>query len=257
MPYKLRRLIAAFLAGAAAASTPLLLLCGSIMFSYQRFSLTVNDRWAPLDPRAYVTPGDLQVQATVRVVTYGNIDPADERDFKLYLRMLFDWVSVNIKPRGDSLYPQLPSSVFSSLSFIDEVWQYPNETLELRCGDCEDSALLLLSMVRFYSPRLRAACIVAAGNRSGHMAVIAADRHGKAAILDPALYYCTRDEAGMLAFKPLAEEIPKWLSLVEGKVGSGAKVIRLFNDEIQAEFKSTNEFITYFKLCFSTESAAP
>ncbi|MEM3467070.1 MAG: hypothetical protein QW566_11420, partial [Candidatus Jordarchaeales archaeon] len=167
----------------------------------------------------------------------------------LYLRMLFDWVSANVKPSRDPPYPVLPGNPSSGASFISEVWQYPNETLSLRSGDCEDAATLLLSMIRFYSPRLKAACLVVEGAKGGHVAVLVS-KGGCVAILDPGLYYCTKDEAGFLTFRSLIEELDKWLPMVEEKVGADAQVKALFSDAELAHFRSTNEFIAYFNLNF-------
>jgi len=234
-----------------------LILAQSLFLVYSTFQLNaywrlageVNKRWNVQDPRVFVTPCDPAVQATVNAVTYGRVDPVKDEDLRLYLRMLFDWVSVNVKPSRDPPYPVLPGNPSSGASFIDEVWQYPNETLSLRNGDCEDAATLLLSMVRFYSPRLRAACLIVEGVKGGHAAVLVS-KDGNVAILDPGLYYCTRDEAGLLAFRSLVEELDRWLPMVEERVGANAQVTALFSDAELARFRSTNEFIAYFNLNF-------
>ena len=209
----------------------------------------VNARWNVPDPRVFITPIDPAVRATVVAVTYGRLDPVKEEDLRLCLRMLFDWVSVNIRPSRDSPYPVLPGNPFGKASFINEVWQYPNETLALGSGDCEDAATLLLSMVKFYSPRLKAACVLVEGARGGHVAVLIS-KNGEAAIMDPGLYYCTKDKTGFLAFTSLVAELDKWLTMVEEKVGADAHVTMLFSDTELARFKSTNEFIAYFNLNF-------
>ncbi|MEM0235630.1 hypothetical protein [Thermofilum sp.] len=221
--------------------------CIMLVNSWGRVASQVNLRWSPSDPRIFVTPGDASVQATVRSAVYGNVNPARDEELRLYLRLLYDWVSTNIRVRSDSLYPVLPSLPNGQVSFISEVWQFPNETLTLRSGDCEDSATLLLSMIRFYAPRLKAFCIVVEGGRGGHMAVIVSNGSG-VAILDPGLYYCTSDEVGRVKFKPLMYELEKWLALVKQRFGSEARVTMLFNEETYASFRSTSEFIAFFLL---------
>lgn len=244
------RLKLTYLLGVLAAVQLALLAFFAAQFAaYQGLASEVNTRWSVPDPRIFVTSNDPAVQSTVRTVTYGNIDPAKDEDLRLYLRMLFDWVSANIRPRSDSPYPMLPASPSGGVSFTDEVWQYPNETLALRSGDCEDAATLLLSMVRFYAPRLKAACIVAEGEKGGHAAVIVANG-SDVAVLDPGLYYCTKDEVGFLAFRPLLAELSSWLPKVEQKIGAGARVTTLFNESECVRFRSTNEFIAYFYLHF-------
>lgn len=234
-----------------------MVLAQSIFLVYSTFQLNaywrlvgeVNERWDVPDPRVFVTPCDPAVQATVNAVTYGRVDPVKNEDLRLYLRMLFDWVSVNVKPSRDPPYPILSGNPSRGVSFINEVWQYPNETLVLHSGDCEDAATLLLSMVRFYSPELKAACLVVEGVKGGHVAVLVS-KDGNVAILDPGLYYCTKDEAGFLTFRSLVEELERWLPHVEEKVGVNAQVKALFSDAELARFRSTNEFVAYFNLNF-------
>ena len=79
-------------------------------------------------------------------------------------------------------------------------------------------------MIRFYAPRLRAACIVAEGEKGGHVAVLASNG-SDVAILAPGLYYCTKSEVGFFAFKSLLAELPKWLSLVEQRTGTNTRVL--------------------------------
>jgi hypothetical protein len=50
---------------------------------------------------------------------------------------LRDWVGNNIQYRSDS-----------EIHGESEFWQFPNETIQLRTGDCEDFSLLLCSLLR-------------------------------------------------------------------------------------------------------------
>jgi len=240
---------------AAMLALTVLLAFFAVQFAlYQRLAGEVNARWSVPDPRVYVTPSDPAVIATVNAVTYGKTDPLRDEDLRLYLRMLYDWVSVNVKPSPDPLYPMLPVAPSGQVSFINEVWQYPNETLRLRSGDCEDAATLLLSMVRVYAPRLKAACILVEGSKGGHVAVLVV-KDGKVAILDPGLYYCTIDRLGYITFRSLVEELDGWLPRVMEKVGADAKVTALFNEGELARFRSTNEFVAYFNLHFKLQGS--
>ena len=217
--------------------------------AYHRLSGDVNVRWSRANVEAFVTPEDQAVKATVMAVTCGRVDPPSEDELLTGLGMLCAWVSSNIRPAQDDLYPMLPGNPSGSLAFINENWQFPNETLALRCGDCEDAALLLLSMIRFYSPRVQACGILVDGSKGAHMAVLIS-KGGKVAILDPGLYYMSKDELGRLALRDLAAELSKWLPQVEGSVGSGAKVTLLFTESQTVHFRSTNEFAAYFHLSF-------
>jgi hypothetical protein len=50
---------------------------------------------------------------------------------------LRDWVGNNIQYRSDS-----------EIHGERDYWQFPNETMQLRTGDCEDFSLLLCSLLR-------------------------------------------------------------------------------------------------------------
>lgn len=232
----------AALASAAAAAW---ILYSLWICAYNGLAASVNMRWDRSNPRAFVTPNDPAVQATASAAAYGNVNPVGEEELEMCIMMLYSWVSVNVRVRADSPYPMLPRQP-GPPSFTSEVWQFPNETISLRAGDCEDAAVLLLSMVRFCAPRLYAACIVAEGSKSGHMAVLVADRSGRAAILDPALYYYSRDAAGRLKLKDFVGEVLKWLELVKPRVGEGARITLIFNERDLAAFKSTEQFVGYF-----------
>ena len=213
--------------------------------AYSRLSADVNMRWDRATVEAFVTPEDPAVEATVRAVTYGKVDPPSMDELLTGVGMLCMWVSSSIRPAQDGLYPALPRSPIGNLTFINENWQFPNETLALRSGDCEDAALLLLSMIRFYSPKLQACGILVEGSKGAHMAVLIS-KGGKVAILDPGLYYMSRDELGRLALGDLAAELSIWLPQVEVSVGSDANVTMLFTESQTVHFKSTNEFAAYF-----------
>lgn len=217
--------------------------------AYWRLSGEVNARWSMVNVEAFVTPEDPAVQATVRAVTYGRVDPSSDEELLTGVGALFMWVSSNVRPAQDGLYPMLPANPLGNLSFINDNWQFPNETLALRSGDCEDAALLLLSMIRFYSPRLQACGVLVEGSMGAHMAVLIA-RGGKVAILDPGLYYMSKDKLGRLALGDLAAELANWLPKVESSVGSDARVTFIFNESEAVSFKSTNEFAAYFHLTF-------
>jgi len=213
--------------------------------AYNGLTASVNVRWDRSNLRAFVTPSDPAVQATASAAAYGNVNPVGEENLEMCIMMLYNWVSVNVRVRPDSPYPMLPRQP-GPPSFISDVWQFPNETISLRAGGCEDVAVLLPSMVRFCAPRLYAACIVAEVSKSGHMAVLVADGGGRAAILDPALYYYSRGAVGRFKLKDFVGEVLKWLELVKPRVGEGARITLIFNERDLAAFKSTEQFVGYF-----------
>lgn len=79
--------------------------------------------------RLYVTPDDPLVLATLANITSSDLVP-DWMEIR-------DWVSKNVDYAFDS-------DVHGAV----EYWQFPNETLALGTGDCEDFSILLCSLLR-------------------------------------------------------------------------------------------------------------
>jgi len=79
--------------------------------------------------------------------------PFDPRPDWMILR---DWVGNSITYKYDS-----------DVHGVEDYWQLPKETLQLRTGDCEDSAILLCSLLR------------AAGYSSNDVYVVVGESDGK------------------------------------------------------------------------------
>jgi hypothetical protein len=211
--------------------------------SYRELADAVNQRWDPRDVESFVTPEDPAVRATVLAVTYGRTNPTRQDELLTGVKMLYDWVSSNIRVRADGLYPVLPPDPSGKLSFTDDCWQFPNETLMLRRGDCEDVAVLLTSMIKYYAPALQVECVAVKAERGGHMAVqIKASDHTMA-ILDPGIYYCTHDDVGNVAFKEIYSEVHGWLDLLKLSLGEDVQVFLVFSDNMHIEFNSTKQYV--------------
>jgi hypothetical protein len=99
----------------------------------------------------FVTPDDPAVMDTVLSVTRGWSAPSDWAEYWGDVKAMYDWVVANVEYRSDGLYPVLPSAPAGSLEYTMEMWQFPNETLDLKKGDCEDMAVLLASMILSYN----------------------------------------------------------------------------------------------------------
>jgi hypothetical protein len=65
----------------------------------------------------------------------------------------------------------LPSVMSGDVEYTTEMWQFPNETLSVGRGDCEDMAILLCSLVRGYSQDYWAECVLILSSSAGHAAV--------------------------------------------------------------------------------------
>jgi len=211
--------------------------------AYHKLTEEVNQRWNLHDVESFITPNDPAVAATVLAVTYGKTNPTKQEDLWTGVKMLYDWVSVNIKCRSDGLYPVLPPDPSGELSYIDEVWQFPNETLTLRRGDCEDVAVLLCSMIKYYAPNLQVECVGVKGLRGGHMAVQIKVSDHEVVILDPGIYYCSHDEVGNIAFNEIYEEVHGWLDLLKPGLGEDIQVYLVFSDNMCMKFDSTKQYI--------------
>ncbi len=79
--------------------------------------------------KLYITPNDPLVLETLAKITTNSLIP-DWIEIR-------DWVAKNIEYTSDS-----------EVHGVKEYWQFPNETLTLRTGDCEDFSILLCSLLR-------------------------------------------------------------------------------------------------------------
>jgi len=81
--------------------------------------------------RSFITPDDQDV------VELKNKILKDKPVLTVNWMALRDWVGNNIQYRSDS-----------EIHGERDYWQFPNETIQLRTGDCEDFSLLLCSLLR-------------------------------------------------------------------------------------------------------------
>ena len=119
--------------------------------AYKSLRDRVNMRWDQSNVTAFITPSDPLVSSTVYSITGWWSNTSDWREYWRNVKALYDWVVENMEYRYDGLYPMLPDIPFGSLEFWNDMWQFPNETLKLGRGDCEDMAILLASMIRNYN----------------------------------------------------------------------------------------------------------
>ncbi|MBS7634104.1 hypothetical protein KEJ34_01185 [Candidatus Bathyarchaeota archaeon] len=213
--------------------------------AYQSLREKVNHRWNQISVEPFITPRDQAVIEIVYSITGGWSNPSDFDECWKDIKTMYNWVVNNIEYRYDGLYPILPYEPSGDLSFWDEMWQFPNETLNLKKGDCEDMAILLCSMIRCYEEQCSAEVITIRSSLSGHSAVQILVKDYKLIILDPVGKYYSCDYWGNIVFNDITAEINNWLNYWKPAMGSDVYVWRIFSDHIDKKFISTREYIAW------------
>jgi len=194
------------------------------------------------DRKLFVTPDDAAVGARVQAITDGFSEDTTEQweDYEA----MYDWVVVNIKYNSDSRLPYLPLAN-GSVSWQQEYWRMPSETLGDKKGDCEDMATLLASMILNYtsSAGYPCWCITWVSNDSAHAAVAFPVQEGKLTILDPAGKYYTTDTFGSLVSKDVSTAVADWLAHCQPE--PGIRVSGVFSDTVYETFATTAEFVQW------------
>lgn len=216
----------------------------SVASDYYEIRDQLNHRSQHYDVELFITPNDTSVQQTIDQVTGGWSDPSDWNEYWTDLKALYDWVVSNIPYNYDGLFPVLPSIMSDDVNYTTEMWQFPNETLSLGRGDCEDLAILLCSLVRGYSQDYWIECILITSSSAGHAAVQIPVSEDKLAILDPAGQYYT-SLLGDLVSKDISTEINSWLNYWKPKMGNDVRVYRVFSDYMDQTFSSTSDYTSW------------
>jgi FtsZ-binding cell division protein ZapB len=218
----------------------------TFILNYDHLRYVVNQRCLHLDISKFITPDDSSVEQIVTQVTGGWSDPSDLDEFWSDVKAMYDWVANNIEYRYDGLYPVIPIDSSFGVYYTTEMWQFSNETLDERKGDCEDMAILLTSMILNYDAgEYWTECIWITGALSAHVAVQIPVSGNKITILDPAGNYYTSDAWGNLDQKDLSTEINDWLNYWKPDIGSDVCVERVFSNDLDKSFSSTNEYISW------------
>ena len=216
----------------------------TVASDYFEIRYQLNQRSQHYDLERFITPNDASVQQTIAEVTGGWSNTSDWDEYWTDIEALYDWVVNNIPYNYDGLFPVLPSIMSDDVEYITEMWQFPNETLSVKRGDCEDMAILLCSLVRGYSQEHWAECILIVSSSSGHAAVQIPVSEDKLAILDPAGHYHT-SSMGVLVSKDISTEITNWLNYWKPQMGTDLRVYRVFSDYMDQTFSSTAAYISW------------
>ena len=200
------------------------------------------------DMQSFITPDNSAVSAQVREITGGYSENVNER-WRDYER-LYRWVVNNIYYSYDSYMPVLPGTLSGELTWREDYWRMPEETLGDKTGDCEDMALLLASMLRSYNePNYRVWVLIihsSVPEVKGHAAVAFPVAGGNLAILDPAGNYYTGYPYGSLQSKSASVAVSNWLSYWEKEM-PGAEIVEAFSENSHNQFSGTDEFLTWLK----------
>lgn len=214
--------------------------------AYQRLRDKINQRWDLQNVEPFVTSTGQAVNAEVLSITGGWSNTSNWDEYWDDIKAMYHWVVSNIEYRSDGLFPVLPDDPSDGIDYWDEMWQFPNETLSLRQGDCEDMAILLCSMIRCYTDmQYWAECIVITGSMGGHMAVQIPVGDDKLVIFDPAGGYYSSDWLGNIVFNNISMEIDNWLDYWKPEMGYDVYVYSIFSDYIHETFASTDDYITW------------
>ena len=196
--------------------------------------------------KSLITWDDPDVADVVWDITHGWSDTLDWDEYWADVKAMYDWVVNNIEYSYDQYYPILPDDPRDGVTFFDEVWQTPAQTLELGEGDCEDMAILLCSMVLNYNDNDYWVEVIAI---TGHAAVYLPVVNDQICILDPTGQYYTNNGAPFFAItqKDTTTEVNAWLHQWDIWAPEDAphQIDWIFSNDIWQEFNSNIEFIDW------------
>jgi hypothetical protein len=195
----------------------------------------------------FITPKDPSVEDTVLQVTNGWSTISNWSEFCDDGKKMYDWILDNIRYGRDGLFPVIPPEPSGNIEYVRDMWQFPNETLSLKEGDCEDMAILLTSMMLSYGGEKygKTECILIAGSLGAHVGVQVLFAGDKLTILDPAGHYYTKTLNGNVDSKDISTEINNWLDFWKPIAGNDVRVERVFSNSTDVEFSSTSEYVSW------------
>jgi transglutaminase-like putative cysteine protease len=106
----------------------------------ETFKKVWDERFVYLHPKGFIKPTSQEVKEAYSIAVRSRLFGSD-------IEKVRHWIATNIRYVPDfeqySWYECLKRN-----GDLHEYWQYPNETLGKRTGDCEDVAMLMVSMLR-------------------------------------------------------------------------------------------------------------
>jgi hypothetical protein len=194
---------------------------------------------------SFITLTDPRVIQVVHEITGGWSKSSDWNEFWNDVEAMYFWVRNNIQYCYDGLSPILPIEPWGSVWYNQNFFQFPNETLFLRTGDCEDQAILLCSMINCYSGASLAEVIDISGTISSHLAVQIPVEGDQLVILDPAGNYYSHNFWGNIISEDLRIAVNKWLDYWKPSIGEETYVSQVFSDQMVKYFLSTSEYLNW------------
>lgn len=191
----------------------------------------------------FVTPSDSSVGETTLQIVGSLGSSKTEGEQWMDIRSIYDWLRQNIRYVEDSPYPHLYANPSGNLHWHDDCFRFPNETIRADVGDCEDQAMLLLSLLLNYGETDEYWCIRTTSDSGDHMAVALPVSGGRLVILDPAGNYYSGHETGSILFREVEEAIDNWFTAWGH---TNMRVHRVFNDGFFETFSSNQEFYDWF-----------
>lgn len=212
--------------------------------NYNRIRYEVNQRSLQYNASVFIQPDCSPVLQLTESITNGWSNRSDWNEFWKDIFKLYSWVDQNISYNHDTYSPILPNSLmWRQVRWREDVWQYPNETLEVKRGDCEDMAILLCSMILNYvEENLSCEAVIIASSQKAHVGVqIVFDQN--ITILDAAKNYYTSLPSGNLTSNYIDSEIIYWIGYCS--LGNDTIVTRVFSNSLDKRFSTMSEYLSW------------
>jgi hypothetical protein len=194
---------------------------------------------------SFITPDDPEISALVQEITEGYSEKELWQDYG----RIYQWTMRNIVYSLDSRTPLLPENMNGKLEWGGDFWRFPIETLNDRTGDCEDTALLLTSMMLNYNERRFPVWIVGiktdGPDARAHVAVAIPCANNKLSFFDVSGHYYTPFlTIGGFGTRYVPLALKHWLAHLEDEM-PGAQVYVVFSEHFYQEFSGNREFIDW------------
>ncbi len=215
-----------------------------LLSSYAKLRAEINRRLGMgQDALSFVTPDSPAIAGLVKEITGGYKENSTE--FWRDCDNIFRWITQNITYSPDTYTPLMPESPTASLSWVEEFWRTPEETLRDKTGDCEDLTMLLASMLLNYNEGRYSVWVIVMGNDSESHIGVAVPVAGKMlTIMDPTVFYITGPNCYILSSRDIDIAVNDWLSHWAEKI-PGVRIKSVFNDKFRRDFLSTQGFINW------------
>ena len=194
------------------------------------------------DRTQYITSSDNIVSAVTSSVFHDTFNRSDTERIWTDLHTVYQWIRSNIQYHNDTY--QGEDGI--ELTGVD-VWQFPNQTILLGAGDCEDQAFLLTSLILNYcDSTFYVECLFLQSMKGiGHVALYLPIQGDFICILDPATGYITSRTNNALTSQPIEQEISHYLKFLSQLSNDLWSVSNVFSDDFSIIFSSTDEFTNW------------